>query len=197
MAEKAINGVIVNGQIYDILSLTNPIGSVITSTTCDTMAKVIQTYGGTKWIQHKGYILKGADSNVTSNNGTKDGGNNTLSYTPKGSNTGGAVNGHALTNAQLPVTEGRLNFRAIYNDNQVVASGSGVFGYEQLGAGDYTWQNCINTSGKTKKTDLVTFSFGGNQQHSHGFVNPRFTGTTETLNVEQAYKNVYIWERVE
>lgn len=57
-----------------ILDLANPIGTVIESTTCDTMAKVVAAYGGTTWIQHTGYMLRGATSGVTANHIGNDGG---------------------------------------------------------------------------------------------------------------------------
>lgn len=50
------------------------VGMVIESTTLDTEAKVKAIYGGTTWIQHSGYVLRGASSNVTSNSALKDGG---------------------------------------------------------------------------------------------------------------------------
>lgn len=57
-----------------ILDLANPIGTVIESTTCDTMAKVVEAYGGTTWIQHTGYMLRGATSGVVANQASNDGG---------------------------------------------------------------------------------------------------------------------------
>lgn len=56
------------------LSALHPIGTIIHTTVCDTMAKVVETYGGTTWIQHTGYMLRGADSGVTADNAEKDGG---------------------------------------------------------------------------------------------------------------------------
>ena len=50
------------------------VGMVIHSTTLDTEAKVIAQYGGTTWIQHSGYFLRGASSGVTANSATKTGG---------------------------------------------------------------------------------------------------------------------------
>lgn len=57
------------------------VGMVIHSTTLDTMAKVIAQYGGTTWIQHSGYFLYGATTNVTANNATSDGGESTHTLT--------------------------------------------------------------------------------------------------------------------
>ena len=64
------------------------VGMVIHSTTLDTMAKVVAQYGGTTWILHDGYMLRGASSNVTANSAQKDGGSDSASYTPAGTNAG-------------------------------------------------------------------------------------------------------------
>ncbi len=61
---------------------------VIHSTTLDTMAKVIAQYGGTTWIRHDGYMLRGASSNVTANQAQSDAGADSVSYTPAGTNAG-------------------------------------------------------------------------------------------------------------
>ena len=50
------------------------VGMIIHSTTLDTEAKVIAQYGGTSWIQHSGYFLRGAASGVTANSATTTGG---------------------------------------------------------------------------------------------------------------------------
>lgn len=57
------------------------IGQIIQSTTLDTMAKVINVYGGTTWIQHDGYFLRGASSGVAPNSATGDGGEATHTLT--------------------------------------------------------------------------------------------------------------------
>lgn len=57
------------------------IGMIIHSTTLDTMAKVIEIYGGTTWIQHSGYVLRGATSGVTANSAVKTGGADTHTLT--------------------------------------------------------------------------------------------------------------------
>jgi microcystin-dependent protein len=57
------------------------IGMVIHSTTLDTEAKVKAIYGGSKWIQLSGYVLRGATSGVTANSATKTGGEDTHTLT--------------------------------------------------------------------------------------------------------------------
>ena len=60
---------------------TSHVGMIIMSTTLDTMAKVIAIYGGTTWIQHSGYMLRGATSGVTANSATSNGGAETVTLT--------------------------------------------------------------------------------------------------------------------
>jgi len=50
------------------------VGMIIHSTKFDTEAKVKAFYGGTTWIQHSGYVLRGATSGVVANSATKTGG---------------------------------------------------------------------------------------------------------------------------
>lgn len=51
------------------------VGQIIESTTLDTEAKVKAIYGSnTSWIQHAGYVLRGASSSVTANQASNDGG---------------------------------------------------------------------------------------------------------------------------
>ena len=57
------------------------IGMIIHSTTLDTEAKVIAVYGGTTWIQHSGYMLRGGTSDVVANSAVKTGGADTHTLT--------------------------------------------------------------------------------------------------------------------
>lgn len=54
------------------------VGMIIHSTTLNTMAKVVAFYGGTTWIQHSGYVLRGATSGVAANSAAKTGGADTV-----------------------------------------------------------------------------------------------------------------------
>lgn len=54
------------------------VGMIIHSTTLNTEAKVKAIYGSnTSWIQHSGYVLRGATSGVVANSATKTGGEDT------------------------------------------------------------------------------------------------------------------------
>lgn len=57
------------------------VGMIIHSTTLDTMAKVVAFYGGTTWIRHSGYFLRGASSGVVANSATSTGGADTVTLT--------------------------------------------------------------------------------------------------------------------
>lgn len=94
------------------------VGMIIHSTTLDTMAKVVAVYGGTTWIQHSGYMLYGATSNVVANSAVKTGGETS----------------HTLTVNELPShTHGNPSGGA-YLINQSVTSGAAF----SFAAGSYT-----------------------------------------------------------
>ena len=180
---------------------------IIESTTLNTMDKVIEQYGGEKWIQHSGYVLRGATSGVTVNTASKTGGNDSVSYTPAGSNSGmgvtmnavslshsgGAVQNHTLTVSEIPAHSHQMH-------------STGVLGATS-GASGVT--NTVSTGWKWIKN---TANAGGGGAHNHGFTQPsahsftptaksytqpKFTGTSATINTLPQYKSVYIWERVE
>ena len=69
-----IETITVGATTYGIGGMGSYVGMIIHSTTLDTMAKVIEKYGGTTWIQHSGYVLRGAATGVTNNDATKTGG---------------------------------------------------------------------------------------------------------------------------
>ena len=65
---------VTSGGVYSAIPALSYVGMVIHSTTLNTEAKVKAYYGGTKWIRHSGYVLRGATSGVTANSATKTGG---------------------------------------------------------------------------------------------------------------------------
>lgn len=104
------------------------IGQIVQSTTLDTMAKVIEVYGGTTWIQHSGYMLYGATSNVVANSAVKTGGETTHTLTvnemPNHSHkiryTGGYANG---IYGGMPGTS--IDATPVYNDLIMAYEGGG------------------------------------------------------------------------
>lgn len=61
------------------VSVFSHIGQIIESTTLDTEAKVKAIYGSnTSWIQHTGYVLRGASSSVRANHTGNDGGDDSV-----------------------------------------------------------------------------------------------------------------------
>lgn len=68
-----------NKQLTDIVKqltiAVSHVGMIIHSTTLNTEAKVKNIYGGNRWIQHSGYMLRGATTGVSANSATKTGGN--------------------------------------------------------------------------------------------------------------------------
>ena len=188
------------------IKTTSYIGMIIESTTLNSEDKVIEQYGGERWIEHSGYVLRGASSGVTANSNTKTGGNDSVSYTPAGSNSGmgvtmnavslshsgGAVQNHTLTVSEIPShTHG-------YTRLAQPTTGLNL----GISAGNNFTQNYSDTSKST----------GGGGAHNHGFTQPsahsftptaksytqpKFTGTSATINTLPQYKSVYIWERVE
>ena len=154
------------------------IGQIIQSTTLDTLAKVQAIYGSdTRWIQHSGYILRGATSSVTANNANNDGGADSVSYTPQGSNSGGSVGNTAISVNQMPSHTHK--FQGFYQT--AYASGDPCISRYKMSGDPQETGPMLNT--------------GGSQNHNHGFTNPKFTGTAATINTLPKYKNVYIWER--
>ena len=190
---------------------------IIESTTLNSEDKVIEQYGGERWIQHTGYVLRGASSGVTVNTASKTGGNDSVSYTPAGSNsgmgvtmnavslshTGGAVQNHTLTTNEMPS----------HYHNGISSNIGGTVYSLRYAVRDYNSgtpsQAGINlNSGYT----FYTANAGGGKAHNHGFTQPsahsftpsvksytqpKFTGTASTINTLPQYKSVYIWERVE
>lgn len=64
-------------MIYEFITKEglSHVGMIIHSTTLNSEDKVKAIYGGTSWVSHTGYMLRGATSGVVANSTTKTGGN--------------------------------------------------------------------------------------------------------------------------
>lgn len=177
------------------LDVVYPVGSIYMSTKNVSPATFI---GGT-WRALSGYMLRAASSNVTFNTNNKTGGNDSVSYTPAGTNSGGSVSNHTLTINQIPShNHGGATGNQSANHthptgaiNLYYASGGNVNCVMQQGGGS-SIQNTGNNS--ANHTHSITAQ-GGGGAHNHGFTNPTFTGTAATINTLPNYRNVYMWER--
>lgn len=121
------------------------IGMIIMSTTLDTMAKVIEVYGGSEWLQHSGYVLRASAADVESNRANSDGGSESVT----------------LTESQMPahthaVSEHR---HAIGRRNVYVGNGSAV-ALVTYGAG-------TANDAYTGDTELVIESAGAGEAHNN------------------------------
>ena len=135
-----------------ILDMIYPIGSIIQSTTLNTMAKVKAQYGGNTWIQHSGYVLRGATSGVVANSAAKTGGADT----------------HTLTNNQLPKLTGSIGFQAantVYSSETGGITGSGVFSTNNT---SFNHRNMTSGSGVVGTSmTTVNFSIGNGESHNN------------------------------
>lgn len=102
-------------------------------------------------------------------------GGKTTSYTPAGTNSGGAVGNHTLTANEMP----SHNHQRDVEDIIVKADGGVV---------DGAWTPAgVNSGNMTSQhpTLTVTRNTGGSGAHNHGFTNPTFTGTEADISIIQ------------
>lgn len=197
------------------------IGQIIESTTLDSLDKVQAIYGSnTMWIQHTGYILRGASSGVNADNASNDGGADSYKYTPEGTNeaitltaaqsgvpahshpyskSATTTGSHTLTVSEIPshkhtgdtVNQTKLGVPA-------AASGGNFLALSPNGAGNasvdigYTGGGGGHTHTITLSSANTSNNTAANASASH---NHTFTGKESTHNNLPKYKNVYIWER--
>ena len=176
--------------------VSSHIGQIIMSTTLNTETAVIAEYGGTKWVQHAGYFLRGASSDVTASyideneelisHNTADGGSEdavVVSHTHTYSGTTGANDvGHyhgtgSTDNAYFAMTNGGIG-----DEDGGGISGTGNV-YPRRGDGG-TW------GGKS-----TTGTQSANHTHTYSGTTSS-NGESGTGKNMPPYKDVYIWERV-
>lgn len=158
------------------------IGQIIMSTTLDTEEKVIAEYGGEEWLQHDGYMLRGASSGVIANRAVKTSGEETVTLTVdqipshNHGSSGGITNG---------ITGGSHAHTYEYK---------GEAASKLSGSNPTDWGNVYRRKSPSEQTGLSTAS----ATHTHNLPNHTHSsvGGNQEHNNMPPYKNVYIWERI-
>lgn len=174
------------GAFASILNSRSYVGMIIHSTTLNTEAKVKAQYGGNSWIRHSGYVLRGASSGVTADSAASDGGADSVSYTPAGSNA--AVKLTAAQSGMPSHSHGSSN-----SGEQLLStssSGEGVSRRTQA-SGSGATNTLFSGYAVNRITSTNSKSASASESHNH-----TFTGTKATIHTLPKYKSVYIWERV-
>ena len=83
---------------------------IIYSTKLSTQAQVKSFYGGTTWISHSGYFLRGATSGVTANSASKTGGSDDAIVVKHTHATQGTGSGHSFSINNVASGNSVLNF---------------------------------------------------------------------------------------
>ncbi len=171
----------INGDQYEfdhvryISKAFSYVGMIIHSTTLDTEAKVIAIYGGSSWIQHSGYILRGASSGVTPNIARKTGGND---------------------NSIVPYHRHSVpSFDTIDGKGGHVHSSNNYLVQTEYPGAKYNPSGAFNIG--SRNLSVVMTSAGAHNHTIQGHYT-NYEGTennTENANIPN-YKSVYIWERV-
>ena len=163
-----------------ILNKIYPVGSYFITENSTTSPQDL--FGGT-WTRVQDKVLVAAGSTYTAGS---TGGNGTLSYTPAGTNSGGAVGNTTLTLSQIPKFQFRIPHVAYYDSvaiSGVTETRTGMS--KEGGAAD------------TSNSGWHNVSVGGGGAHNHPFTQPTFTGTAATLQTMNSLprETVYVWKR--
>ena len=160
---------------------------IIHSTTLDTMAKVIAIYGGTTWIQHTGYMLRGATSGVVSNSASATGGADSVKLSASqipSLTTGNQSANHTHSISHTHTVSDVSN--ATWGNTFSASQGSGISGVPYS-----TTVNSASVSNRTTSTISTSTSGNNSGDHTHTYTN---NNQSNVATLPQ-YKSVYIWER--
>ena len=151
-----------------------PVGSIYMSVNSTNPATL---FGG-QWerIQDKFLLACGS----TYNNGAT-GGTASTSYTPKGTNSGTAINVSQMPSHQHRVVK--------WNKGKTTTHQHVGF-YESDASSGSKWQVLSGADG-AQLLDCGTEAVGGGKTHTH-----TFTGTSTTINTMPPYLAVYVWKRI-
>ena len=166
---------------------------------------------GGEWTRVEDKIIVAAGSTYTAGS---TGGNGTISYTPSGTNSGGAVQNHTLTVNEMPShnhgsrsltgsVQGSIQVGRQPGNPQFFQSASGIFSTTDINSHHITITNNIQAvlaSGAMQLNINATHthdSNGGGQAHGHGFTQPSFTGNAATLQTMDSLprETMYVWKR--
>ena len=148
------------------------VGQIIESTTLDTEAKVKAVYGAsTSWIQHTGYMLRGASSGV-------------VSGTQGQNNDGGADSVTVSSVASHNHTQNSHNHTQNAHAHNCNVMGSGLTGAYPFNA---AYGNAATATVLTNSTTATNQAKTATNQAN---------GSDYTVSTLPKYKNVYIWERI-
>lgn len=157
------------------------IGMITTSTTLDTLEKVREVFGSdTTWIQHSGYMLRGAASGVVANSAAKTGGNDNAII---------PYHYHSVSRQLLAESAGSHNHYQHFYISSAEAAGRGL----AMPDAGFTNRALIYQSATNQTAYLAS---GGAHTHYISAHNTDYTGENVTNKNLPNYKSVYIWERV-
>lgn len=170
----------------ELLNQIYPVGAVIHSTTLSTEIDVINQFGGTHWIQHTEYFLRGGDT-VTPGQAQSDGGSDDAIIPYHNHTAGNQSQSHTHSITGGSHTHGiRLEYG--YPGTASCPPG-GNYGQVTNNTGYPYYNNNTMIQYTTH-----SHSCGGiSANHTHTI---NYTGESTVGANKPAYKSVYIWERV-
>lgn len=141
------------------------IGMLDISTVNDTLEKVQAIYGSnTTWIQHSGYVLRGATSGVTSNDATKTGGADSVEHSHTIAHTHTMAHTHTIAHTHTMAHTHTIAHTHTYAHTHGVPAHSHTLsskGWAMITTG---WYSALWTAMKTK----TGLSWKSNQQGTGG-----------------------------
>lgn len=172
--EEALNGLEALGTRADLFNAIYPVGSIYMSVNNTNPSAL---FGGTWVAWGSGRVPVGVNTSDSSfNTVEKTGGAASHSYTPSGTNSGGAVQNHTLTVAEIP------------SHTHQYTLGSRARVSTQI-------ESLFGTAYTFPAPEIATGATGGGGSHNHGFTQPTFSGTPATMSHLQPYITCYMWKR--
>lgn len=176
-SENPVQNKVITQYLNGICDLIYPVGSIYMSVNNVNPSSL---FGGTWVAWGSGRVPIGVDTSDTDFNIVeKTGGSKTQSYTPAGTNSGGAVQGHTLTVNEIPSHTHRMGIRH--------TDGTRTTG-EVLTCG-------LTANVSDGYIRAYSEATGGSTPHNHNFTQPTFKGTQATLTNVQPYITCYMWKR--